>query len=120
MNGLQPLHRVVEIAPWHPVPEMRALKVPVDPSHSDAFSPLHSPLPVEVQESQDHRPLAVRLRRSWQKLDGIDDRWEFDLWWLPQPVTRSYFSVTGADGQRLVLFRDEREGRWYRQPLSAA
>ena len=48
MNGLFPLHRVVEIAPWHPVPEMRALKVPLDPHCNDALSPLHSPLPVEV------------------------------------------------------------------------
>ncbi len=119
MKGLQPLHRVVEVAPWHPVPEMRALKVPLDPHFSDAFSPLHSPLPVEVQEGQDHRPLAVRLRRSWQEIRGIDDRWEFDLWWLPQPITRSYFRVVDDIGQRMVLFRDEREGCWYRQPLSA-
>ena len=120
VSGLQPLHRVVEIAPWHPVPEMRALKVPIDPHFSTALSPLHSPLPVEVREGQDHRPLAVRLRRTWRKIDGIDDHWEFDLWWLPQPVTRSYFCVVGDTGRRLVLFRDEREGCWYRQPLSAA
>ena len=120
MKGLQPLHRVVEVAPWHPVPEMRALKVPIDPHFNDALSPLHSPLPVEVREGQDHRPLAVRLRRNWQKIDGIDDRWEFDLWWLPQPVTRSYYCVVDDTGQRIVLFRDEREGCWYRQPLSAA
>ena len=120
MKGLQPLHRVVEVAPWHPVPEMRALKVPIDPRFSDALSPLHSPLPVEVWEGQDHRPLAVRLRRNWQKIDGIDDRWEFDLWWLPKPVTRSYFCVVDDAGERMVLFRDEREGCWYRQPISAA
>ena len=120
MNGLQPLHRVVEVAPWHPVPEMRALKIPLDPHFNDALSPLHSPLPVEVQESQDHRPLAVRIRRNWQEICGIDDRWEFDLWWLPKPVTRSYFCVVDDTGRRLVLFRDDRCGLWYRQPLSAA
>ena len=120
MNGTPPLHHIVEISPWHPVPEMRALKVPVDPSHSDALSPLHSPLPVEVREGQDHRPLAVQLRRNWQEICGIDDCWEFDLWWLPKPITRSYFCVVDGKGQRLVLFRDEREGCWYRQPLSAA
>ena len=120
MRNAPALHRVVDVAPWHPVPEMRALKVPVDPSHSDAFSPLHSPLSVDVWESKSRLPLAVQSKKGWQEICGIDDYWEFDLWWLPKPVTRSYFSVTGADGQRLVLFRDEREGCWYRQPLSAA
>ena len=120
MRSTPALHRVVEIAPWHPVPEMRALKVPVDPAHCDAFTPLHSPHPVAVQESDAHRPLAVQLKKGWQQIDGIDDRWEFDLWWLPEPVTRSYFSVVDVGGQRLVLFRDERDGCWYRQPLSAA
>ena len=60
------------------------------------------------------------LRKAGKEICGIDDRREFDLWWLPQPITRSYFSVTDAGGQRLVLFRGEREGCWYRQPLSAA
>ncbi len=119
MNGTPALHRVVEVAPWHPVPEMRALKIPIDSASGDTFTPLHSPLPVEVREGRDHRPLAVFLKRSWQKIDGIDDRWEFDLWWLPQPITRSYFCVVDDTGQRLVLFRDEHEGCWYRQPLSA-
>ena len=120
MRSAPALHRVVEVAPWHPVPEMRALKVPLDPRFSDALSPFHSPLPVEVREGQDHRPLAVRLRRNWQEIRDIDDRWEFDLWWLPQPVTRSYFCVVDDTGRRTVLFRDDRCGLWYRQPLSAA
>ena len=120
MRNVPALHRIVDVAPWHPVPEMRALKVPVDPSHSDAFTPLHSPLPVDVRESQGRLPLAVQSKKGWQEIHDIDDYWEFDLWWLPQPITRSYFCVVDDIGQRLVLFRDEREGCWYRQPLSAA
>ncbi len=120
MRSTPALHRVVEVAPWHPVPEMRALKVPVDPAHYETLTSLHSPHPVAVQESDAHRPLAVRLKKGWQQIYGIDDRWEFDLWWLPEPVTRSYFSIVDVGGQRLVLFRDERDGCWYRQPLSAA
>ena len=120
MQNVPALHRVVEVAPWHPLPEMRALKVPIDPRFSDALSPLHSPLPVTVRESEEHHPLSIRLRRNWHRIDGIDDRWEFDLWWLPQPVTRSYFCVVDDAGERMVLFRDERKGCWYRQPISAA
>ena len=120
MRNVPALHRIVDVAPWHPVPELRALKVPVDPSHSDSFTTLYSPLPVDVRESQGRLPLAIQSKKGWREIHDIDDYWEFDLWWLPQPVTRSYFSVTGADGQHLVLFRDEREGCWYRQPHSAA
>ena len=120
MQNIPALHRIVDVAPWHPVPEMRALKVPVDPSHSDAFAPLHSPLPVDVRESQGRLPLAIQSQKVWLKIHDIDDYWEFDLWWLPKPITRSYFCVVDDMGRRLVLFRDEREGYWYRQPLSAA
>ena len=120
MQNVPALHRIVDVAPWHPVPEMRALKVPIDSSFSDAFTPLHSPLSVDVRESEERLPLAVQSNRGWQEICGIDDYWEFDLWWLPKPVTRSYFSVVDDMGRRLVLFRDECEGCWYRQPLSAA
>ncbi len=120
MQNVPALHRVVDVAPWHPVPEMRALKVPLNSASGDAFTPLYSPLSVVVRESEGRLPLAVQLERGWQEICGIDDYWEFDLWWLPKPVTRSYFCVIDDMGRRLVLFRDEREGCWYRQPLSAA
>ncbi len=120
MRNIPALHKVVEVSPWHPLPEMRALKIPLDSACNDTFTPLHVPLLVTVREGEAHRPLAVRLKKGWQEIDGIDDLWRFDLWWLPKPVTRIYFSVTDVEGQRLVLFRDEREGCWYRQPLSAA
>ena len=67
MQNVPALHRIVDVAPWHPVPEMRALKVPVDPSHSDAFTPLHSPLPVDVRESEGRLPLAVQSKKVWRR-----------------------------------------------------
>ena len=120
MQNVPALHRIVNVAPWHPVPEMRALKVPLDPSHSDSISPLHSPVPISVRESEGRLPLAVQSKKVWQEICGIHDYWEFDLWWLPKPITRSYFSVVDDMGRRQTLFRDEREGCWYRQPHSAA
>ena len=120
MQNVPALHKVVEVSPWHPVPEMRVLKIPLDPACNDTFTPLHAPLLVTVREGEAHRPLAVRLKKGWQEICGIDDRWKFNLWWLPHPVTRSYFCVVDDTGRRLVLFRDDRCGLWYRQPLSAA
>ena len=60
MNGHQ-LHRVVEVAPWHPAPEMRAVQVPIDPSVRDVIRPLYSPKPVEVLEG----PSVSRCPCSW-------------------------------------------------------
>ena len=55
MGGGPALHRIAEVAPWHPAPEMRALRVPVDPSGGDAVRPLHTPKPVEVREGNRAR-----------------------------------------------------------------
>ena len=115
MNGEHALYRIAEVAPWHPAPDMRALQVPIDPSGADAIKPLHLPRPVEVQEGTEHEPVSVCLERRWQQVALISDTWTFDLWWLPEPVARSYYRVDPGDGRQVTLFRDRMEGRWYRQ-----
>ena len=115
MGGGHALHRIAEVAPWHPAPEMRALQVPIDSSGRDAIRLLHAPKPVEVREGPGGEPESVRITRRWQRVARIDDRWTFDLWWLPKPVTRSYYRVDPGDGRRITLFHDRRDDRWYRQ-----
>ena len=68
-----------------------------------------------VQEGRDRNPLAVLLGKRWHRVAGIADRWTFDLWWLPQPLTRTYYRIDREDGRQLTLFRDQREGCWYQQ-----
>ena len=115
MGGRHALYTIAQVAPWHPAPEMRALQVPVDPSGGDAIKPLQTPQPVEVRTERNGQPAAVRLDRRWWRVARIDDRWTFDLWWLPEPVTRSYYRVDPGDGRRMTLFRDGRNDHWYRQ-----
>ena len=115
MGGRHALHTIAQVAPWHPAPEMRALQVPVDPSGRDAIKPLQTPQPVEVRTERNGQPAAVRVGRHWRRVARIDDRWTFDLWWLPEPVTRSYYRVDPGDGRRMTLFRDGRNDFWYRQ-----
>ena len=115
MGGRHALHTIAQVAPWHPAPEMRALQVPVDPSGRDAIKPLQTPQPVEVRAKRNGQPVAVRVGRRWRRVARIDDRWTFDLWWLPEPVTRSYYRVDPGDGRRMTLFRDGRNDHWYRQ-----
>lgn len=115
MGGGHALHRIAEVAPWHPAPEMRVLQVPIDPSGRDDIRPLHTPRPVEVRESVEGEPVSLRVDRRWQHVSRIDDRWTFDLWWLPEPVTRAYYRVYPDGGGRITLFHDLEDDRWYRQ-----
>ena len=115
-TGGQPsLYRVVEVAPWHPAPELRALRVPVGPAGADVMQPLAAPSPVAVREGPDGEPAAVLLSERWRRVARIDDQWCFDLWWQPEPMTRIYYRVGRDDGGEVTLFRDQRANRWFRQ-----
>ena len=69
IGGSHALYRVVDVAPWHPAPEMRAVQVPIDPSGRDGMKPLGTPVSVAVQEGPGHEPLAVRLGERWHAAD---------------------------------------------------
>ena len=114
-GGTPALYRVVGIAPWHPAPEMRALRVPVDSSARDEVRSLSSPVPVVVREGRDREPEAVHLGSRWREVSRIEEQWGFDLWWMSRPMTRTYYRVRGEDGVEVTLFRDDRGGCWYRQ-----
>ena len=114
-NGRHALYRVAELAPWHPAPEMRALRTPIDPLARDAMQPIAAPVAVDVQEGRGHRPEAVRVGREWRRVAHVQDYWRFDLWWTPEPTSRAYYSVVRDDGGQVTLFRDLRDGCWYRQ-----
>ena len=109
------LYRVVEVVPWHPAPEMRALRVPIDSSEAEDFKPLSRPVPVVVEEGRAREPVSVRIRNRWRRVASIEEEWGFDLWWMSRPLTRTYYRVRGEDGVELTLFRDERAGCWYTQ-----
>ena len=114
-GGKPALHRVVEVAPWHPAPEMRTMQVPLDASGPGTMKPLSLPIPAEVREGSEGEPAAVLLGERWQRVTRVEDLWCFDLWWMPQPMTRTYYRVGGEDGREATLFRDQRENRWFRQ-----
>ena len=113
------LYRVVEVAPWHPAPEMRAVQTPLDPLGGE-LRPLLSPEPVMVREDRDGLPEAIRQgagtkKDEWHQVARIEDCWTFDLWWLPKPLTRTYYRVERENGGQVTLFRDQHDGCWYQQ-----
>ena len=115
LNGKHALHRLVDVAPWHPAPEMRTVQVSIDPAATDSMRPLTAPTAIAVEEGPNQEPVAIQLDQRWRRVEQIEDRWSFDLWWLPTPMHRSYYRVSQEDGRQLTLYRDGGVQCWYRQ-----
>ncbi len=115
LGGRPALHRLVKAAPWHPAPELRMLQVPIDPAASDSLRPLAQPSAIEVREGPGQEPAAIRVNDQWQPVARIEDRWTFDLWWRPTPMSRQYYQITQRNGQTQILYRDEHQSAWYQQ-----
>ena len=116
MPGRPTLYRVVQVAPWHPAPELRAVQVPIDAGGAGGMKPLSLPAPASVRAGPEGQPAAVGLPgRGWSRVAGIQDQWCFDLWWQPEPLNRVYYRISREDGREDILFQDRTGGCWYRQ-----
>ena len=115
LGGKPALYRVVEMAPWHPAPELRAMQIPIGAAGAEGMKPLSRPSPALVREGPEGEPTAVQLGKRWLRVSHVEDMWCFDLWWMPQPMARTYYRVGREDGGGVTLFRDQRENRWFRQ-----
>jgi hypothetical protein len=81
---------------------------------ADTYKPVNTPEPLTVEEDASGLPLAVRIKRR-QAVISIEDRWRLDdEWWRKEPISRLYYNVLLASGQRLVLYKDLVSG-WYEQ-----
>jgi hypothetical protein len=68
-----------------------------------------------VEESPAGLPSFVRLKRR-QKIIAVEDCWRIDdEWWRSEPVSRLYYAVILASGQRIVLSKNLIDRSWYRQ-----
>jgi hypothetical protein len=82
---------------------------------ADTYRPVNVPESVKVEEDASGIPLAVREKRR-QTTVTIDGRWRIDdEWWRAEPISRLYYNVLLASGQRLVLYKDLVTGDWYQQ-----
>jgi hypothetical protein len=83
---------------------------------ADTYRPVNIPEPVDVEEASSFSlPLAVRAPRR-QAVVNIEDRWRIDdEWWRQEPISRLYFEVTLASGQKQVIYKDLIKNCWYRQ-----
>ena len=82
---------------------------------ADAYKPVNAPEALKVEEDAAGLPVAVRLKQR-QAIASIEDKWRIDdEWWRAAPVSRLYYNVLLASGQRLVLYKDLVRGSWYEQ-----
>jgi hypothetical protein len=82
---------------------------------ADACKPVNTPEALKIEEDAAGLPAAVRLKRR-QAVISIEDKWRLDdEWWRAAPVSRLYFNVLLASGQRLVLYKDLIKNDWYTQ-----
>jgi hypothetical protein len=80
-----------------------------------AFKPVNLPELLAVKESDSGEPEVVRTPLR-QKICAIEDRWRIDdEWWRNEPVSRMYYAILFRSGQRLVIYKDLIQGKWYRQ-----
>jgi hypothetical protein len=113
-NGSPSLYRIVRLNPHHPLPEMRALQVPVDPAAGDYAKPVQVPDPVNVLEG-DTIPRTLSIGRRRIDIAGVEETWKVNLWWLLPPLERVYFQLACRDGSAITIFRNQATGRWFRQ-----
>ncbi len=82
---------------------------------ADAVKPVNLPEPLMVDENAAGLPVTVRTTRR-QTVKTIEDRWRIDdEWWRSEPVSRLYYAVLLASGQRLVIYKDLNSGQWCKQ-----
>jgi len=82
------------VEPWSRIPE-KTLR-------ADTAKPVNLPEPLAVEEGPDGLPAFVKLKRR-QQIIAVEDCWRIDdEWWRSEPVSRLYYTVILASGQRLV------------------
>ena len=74
------------------------MQVPVDSRGREGLRPISTPVAIEVRDGPDGEPVEVRAGNRWHRVAHVEDTWSFDLWWMPRPLTRTYYRVSREDG----------------------
>ncbi len=81
-------------------------------------SRFHSPNAIDVEEDDEHSPIAVKLKGANLRIASVDERWEEEepeTEWRDSPMTMKYYLVTLEDGQQLTIIKNMTYERWYWQ-----
>jgi hypothetical protein len=79
------------------------------------YKPVNTPEELKIEEDAEGLPVAVGGKQR-QAIISTEDKWRIDdEWWRAAPVSRLYYNVLLASGQRVVLYKDLITGGWYEQ-----
>jgi nucleotidyltransferase/DNA polymerase involved in DNA repair len=109
------LGHVSEVAPDHPLPELRSVLMPVDASRHASIQPLKQPVPIIMIEGKSHAPKAMIQNKKTVEIAIVRDLWKIRMWWLQKPIDRTYYVLERADGRVITVFRDHVSGSWFQQ-----
>lgn len=77
---------------------------------------LNEPRPIEIRTDDEGRPVTAILRGRRLRVVARSQPWRTDdRWWTERPVARTYYTLALEDGGTVTVFRDEIDGRWWRQ-----
>ncbi len=78
--------------------------------------PILMPRLIDVKSDSEGTPHALSFRAKWCAVASLIDGWEVeDEWWREEPIRRTYFRVSLANGGYKRLFYDRTKERWYTQ-----
>ena len=101
------------ISDAHPIPAKAGIHAKSPVRQPIVFAP--PPIPTKSLSLDLYRQ-GIGIQSGRQLIIAIEDRWRIDdEWWRNEPVSRFYYAVRFASGQRLVLYKDLIQGKWYKQ-----
>ena len=45
----------------------------------------------------------------------MNDLWEINLWWMSEPIHRTYYKLEDFTGKSITVFQDINTSEWYQQ-----
>ena len=108
------LYKLLTVNAEHPVPERRALQISIDPDTKFSVMPINLPQKITVQEL-NNIPKFLSLPNGDNLKVKVLDIWKIDLWWIQDPISRTYYRISTPEHKIMTIFKDSVEKRWYRQ-----
>jgi hypothetical protein len=108
------LYKLLTVNAEHPVPERRVLQISIDPDTKFSIMPINLPQKITIQEL-NNIPKFLSLPNGDNLKIKVLDIWKIDLWWAPDPISRTYYRISTPEHRIMTIFKDSVEKRWYRQ-----
>ncbi len=85
------------------------------PVRTHRLRPLNLPRPVNVVLNERGLPIAIVRDGKRKEVEKIGEIWRVDDEWWRDPIARRYVETILEDGRRLVVYEDQRTGKWFEQ-----